>query len=278
MGEREFLLSKFWRPTSIKDYKIHFARWNRKEQPLHAFVRGMEPWSDWQRTYPGRNDFNRPYIFSLMQMPTSPDLWMFGGIWDVNGLRTGADGKKHYDVEQSNQLAPLVGRLKLHRVHKGRGTRLKLERHYEQFVVSEVLSALYTGRSFPGYGSVNVNFSELEALIQTGRQDWSAALSHVKGVYLVTDIKTQRRYVGSAYGEWGVWSRWKEYASLGHGGNAGMRDLLKGHDLEYCRKYFKLALLEHHDTRVDDQTILARETYWKQVLDTRHAETGLNRN
>ena len=39
MGEREFLLSKFWRPTSIKDYKIHFARWNRKEQPLHAFVR-----------------------------------------------------------------------------------------------------------------------------------------------------------------------------------------------------------------------------------------------
>ena len=168
MGEREFLLSKFWRPTSIKDYKIHFARWNRKEQPLHAFVRGMEPWSDWQRTYPGRNEFNRPYIFSLMQMPTSPDLWMFGGIWDVNGIRTGADGKKHYDVEQSNQLAPLVGRLKLHRVHKGRGTRLKLERHYEQFVVSEVLSALYTGRSFPGYGSVNVNFSELEALIQTG--------------------------------------------------------------------------------------------------------------
>ena len=82
MGEREFLLSKFWRPTSIKDYKIHFARWNRKEQPLHAFVRGMEPWSDWQRTYPGRNDFNRPYIFftNADAHVTRPvDVWWYLG-------------------------------------------------------------------------------------------------------------------------------------------------------------------------------------------------------
>jgi hypothetical protein len=95
---------------------------------------------------------------------------------------------------------------------------------------------------------------------------------------LITDTHSQKRYVGSAYGEWGIWSRWRVYAELGHGGNVGMRDLLKDHDLDYCRKHFKFALLEHHDSRTDDASIVARENYWKQLLDTRHVETGLNRN
>jgi hypothetical protein len=123
MENSELLLSDFWHPEQTKDYKIHFARWNGEEQPLHVFVRSMVEWEGWQKWFPGRNDFNRRFIFSLIQMPGSPDLWMFGGIWSVESIKTRVDGGKYYDVELTNQLAPLIGRLKLHRVHKGRGTR-----------------------------------------------------------------------------------------------------------------------------------------------------------
>ncbi|MCP4182643.1 MAG: GIY-YIG nuclease family protein [Hyphomicrobiales bacterium] len=278
MENKNLLLRDIWHPERLDDYKIHFARWNSEEQPLHVFARSMEQWEGWQQWYPGRNDFNRCYIFSLIQIPGSPDTWMFGGVWTVKDIVTTANGDKYYDVELSEQLAPLIGRLKLYRVHKGRGTRLKLEKHYDQFVVSEILAERYTGRSFPGYNSINLGFQELEALIKNDRQDWSTALGQIKGVYLITDTKTQMRYVGSAYGELGLWARWKIYASIGHGGNTGMRDLLKDHDLEYCRRYFKFALLEHHDSQVDNQIILDRESHWKQVLDTRDGEKGLNHN
>lgn len=163
-------------------------------------------------------------------------------------------------------------------MHRDRGTRLKLESHYEDFVVSEILPERYTGRSFPGYDSVNLSFQELESLTGHNRQDWATALGHVKGVYLITDTNSHRQYVGSAYGDFGVWSRWRMYTENGHGGNAGMRDLLKNYDLDYCRKHFRFTLLEHHDARTDDTIILRREGYWKQVLDTRNVETGLNRN
>ena len=110
------------------------------------------------------------------------------------------------------------------------------------------------------------------------RQGRATALGHVKGIYLITNTHSQRRYVGSAYGEWGVWSRWRVYTELGHGGNAGMRELLKGLDLKDCRQHFWFTLLEHHDAGTDDMTVLGRETYWKEVLDTRKVETGLYRN
>lgn len=278
MNQGSFSFSEIWRPDRLEDYKVHFARWNGCDQPLQVFVRSLDEWKGWQEWYPSRNDFNRPYIFSVIQFPDAPDRWLFGGVWDVHGVKTRPTGERYYDVELSHQLQSLVGRLVLYRVHKGRGTRLNMEGHHEHFDVSEILSAPYSGRPFPGFDSINLDFRELEALIRNCRQDWSTALSNVKGVYLISDTNSKRRYVGSAYGEWGIWQRWQVYATLGHGGNAGMLDLLEKHDLDYCRKHFRFALLEQHHARVDDQTILNRENFWKQVLDTRDSETGLNRN
>lgn len=275
---RAFPLSAFWRPERLEDYKVHFARWNGYDQPLHVFVGSFDDWRAWQEWYPSKNDFNRPHIFSVAQFPEAPDRWLFGGVWDVHGIGTRASGEAFYNVELSDTLRPLIGRLVLHRVHKGRGTRLNMENHFNHFTLYEVLPEPYSGQPFPGYDSIDLSFSELEALIKNGRQDWMTALSHAKGIYLITDTNTMKRYVGSAYGEWGIWQRWQEYVRLGHGGNAGMRDLLKDHALDYCRNHFRLALLEQHHYRVDDQTVIERESHWKRVLETRHDETGLNRN
>ena len=113
--------------------------------------------------------------------------------------------------------------------------------------------------------------------MRNDRPGWKAALENVKGVYLVTDTKTGRFYVGSAYGEQGVWSRWRNYADTGHGGNVELRKIVKSADLRYCRANFRFALLEHRLSKTPDDVILAREEYWKRILRTRR-DRGLNRN
>jgi hypothetical protein len=148
--DEKLCLRDFWHPHEIRDYKVHFARWNGDNQPLRVLARSLEEWRGWQEWYPTKNDFNRPKVFSLAQMPGAKDFWMFGGIWQVHGTEVRTDGRTYYQVDLDEELRPLIGRLKLHRIHKQRGTRLNLEGHYEHFVVSEILPERYTGRSFPG--------------------------------------------------------------------------------------------------------------------------------
>lgn len=145
------------------------------------------------------------------------------------------------------------------------------------FEVQEILREPYSGRTFPGYDDIDLSFEELETLVRNSRPDWKAALENIKGIYLITDTKTGRRYVGKASGDQGVWSRWCSYVASGHGGNVELRNLVSDPSLSYCRAHFRFALLEHRAFRVPDELILAREAFWKRILLTR-GEQGLNRN
>lgn len=113
--------------------------------------------------------------------------------------------------------------------------------------------------------------------MRNSRPDWRAALASVKGVCLISDVRTGKRYVGSAYGDQGIWSRWSDYIATGHGGNAELRTLANDPTLEYCRKSFRFALLECRPGPTPDEVVLAREAFWKRVLLSR-GEHGLNRN
>lgn len=104
-----------------------------------------------------------------------------------------------------------------------------------------------------------------------------AALKNAKGIYLISDTKTRKRYVGSAYGDQGIWSRWCAYTHSGHGGNVELRALVADPALAYCRTNFRFALLEHRPSRTDDHIIIERESFWKRILQSR-GEYGLNRN
>ena len=255
---------------------------NRSADQCAVLSRSLCEWRGWQEWYPGRNDFNRDYIFSLAQTLNATDIWMFGGIWQVLGIEERPDelgvSRKFYEVELTSELDALIGRLKLHRVHRKRGTRVNLENHYDHFEVAEILPGQYTGAEFPGFHQVNIRFSDLEMLIDNDRTDWSTALASVKGVYLITDEISGRRYVGSAYGSDGIWSRWVAYVRLGHGGNEGMMALLRDHDLSYCRRGFRFSLLESLNFLTPDQDVIRRENFWKEVLATRDKKSGLNRN
>ena len=266
------MLRDIWNIENTGDYKIHFARTNGHHEPLEVWARSTEEWQGWQEYRSGRNDFNRPLIFSLMQFYHELDSWLFGGVYRVL-----ARHDDRYDVELAESGKNLIGRLKLGSTYRERTTRVRMESHYDSFEVREILRESYTGKPFPGYEEIDVSFQELETLVRNDRPDWKIALESVKGVYLVTDTQTGRRYVGSAYGEHGVWSRWRSYIFSGHGGNVELRKLTKGGDLTYYRKHFSFALLEHRLSSTPDNIILDREAYWKRILLTR-GEHGLNRN
>jgi hypothetical protein len=265
-------LREIWPIGDLAIYKVHFARWNGEVQPLEVWARDKQEWQGWQEYRPARDDFNRPYIFSLVQFYHETDIWLFGGVFRVL-----ARHEDRYEVELTSVGGGFLGRLKLRSPYRGRTTRANFENHYSSFEVQEVLRESYTGRSFPGYEDIDVSFDELETLVRNDRPDWKAALESVKGIYLITDTKTGRRYVGSAYSDNGIWSRWCSYVASGHGGNVELRSLVSDPSLDYCRVNFRFALLEHRPFRTADETILAREAFWKRILLTR-GEHGLNRN
>ncbi len=265
-------LADIWPIATPRDYKIHFARWNTQNQPLEVWVRSRAEWQGWQEYRPARDDFNRPKIFAVMQFYHQPDTWLFGGIFQVL-----ARHPDRYEVVLTNEGAGFIGRLKLGSPYRSRGTRVNLENHLADLTVEEILREPYSGRGFPGFEDIDLAFEELEALVLKGRPDWKAALESVKGVYLITDVKTGKRYVGSAYGEHGIWSRWCSYVASGHGGNVELRALATDTSPDYMRTAFRFALLEHRPTRTPDEVILAREVFWKRVLLTRGGD-GLNRN
>src|SRR5262249_10415888 len=149
--------------------------------------------------------------------------------------------------------ADFIGRLKLKSPYNSRAVRVNMEGQYENFEVTEILPEPYTGRPFPGYEDINLSFEEMETLVSNTRPDWKAALESVKGVYLITDVSTGKRYVGSAYGETGIWSRWCAYVHSGHGGNIELRALVTTPNLDYCRTNFRFALLEHRPFRIPDE-------------------------
>lgn len=265
-------LSDLWPILTPENYKLHFARWNGDSQPLDVWLRDKSEWQGWQEYRPARNDFNRPLIFTLIQFHHEIDTWLFGGVYRVLDRH-----EDRYQVELTNEGANFVGRLKLLSPYRERATRVNFENHYPALQVGELLREPYAGRTFPGFENIELSFNEMEALVRADKPDWRSALSSVKGVYLITDVMTNKRYVGSAYGPQGVWSRWSDYASSGHGGNAVLRDLVREPALSYCRRAFHFALLETHPARTTDDVILYREAFWKRALHTR-GDYGLNLN
>lgn len=81
---------------------------------------------------------------------------------------------------------------------------------------------------FPGYQDVFLTFDELKQIINNPRahKDWKAALQANAGIYRIVDMSNGEIYIGSAYGNDGLWGRWCNYAKSGHGGNK----LLKNRD------------------------------------------------
>ena len=130
----------------LSQYKLHLACYNQIEQPLNVYLRGWDEWVSWNEWRGGKNDFNREFIFSLIQFYHEPDKWLFGGIFKIiHRYDDWTNTEVGYEVELMDLHKDLIGRLIIdfNRYQGMRGRAFKLEGYYNSFSVSEILKKQY---------------------------------------------------------------------------------------------------------------------------------------
>lgn len=260
---------------NLKDYKIHMARYNGHCEPLDIFLTSQEEWHKWNKWRNKKDEFNRKYIVSFIQFYPEQSTWLFGGIYEVIGR--GEPDSHSYDVNLLENGKELIGRLKI-KAEMPRGRAFKLENFYDELLFSEILKETYNGEIFCGYDNISIDFSSLEIIYKNERTDWKSALENIKGIYVIADKKTGKKYVGSAYGDFGIWSRWADYIRTGHAGNVVLKELLTTEGKKYAQENFRITLIESYPFKIDDSAVIQRENFWKNALLSRTKESGYNKN
>ena len=253
--------------------KIHLAGWNGSENPLDVFLSGhFEAWQRWQ----SKRNFERAFIVALIQLKQS-DRWLFAGAYLAKGSEyiTGESPHHAYDTEELPELRDYAGRLVIDFSRTGRQAYLLAENWADELLISEMYAKRVVVEDFKGYDCTSITKSTLNLIVNQHIESWYAALSNVSGVYLITDTKTGKLYVGSATGSGGIWQRWCDYAHDGHGGNQGLQQVLSEQGQDYAVN-FRYSILEIADTHASSDDVLARESYWKTLLCSK--EHGYNGN
>ncbi|GAA1230211.1 GIY-YIG nuclease family protein [Prauserella halophila] len=205
-----------------------------------------------------------------------PRLWLIfireGGdrarLWSVleNRGETSNDGTlRTFDLTRSEQLADLRNRLVIG-WRSPRAWRINATTAAD-YPVMEIADA--EPIPFPGFDQLVLDYVQLQAVMRDHRYaSWRTALASVTGVYLITDTRDGRQYVGKAEGAESIRQRWNAYVTNGHGGNVELRNVRP--------TSFRFSLLRVFDPATPTREIDATESHFKLALDTRRH--GLNRN
>lgn len=114
-----------------------------------------------------------------------------------------------------------------------------------------------------------------EIKVHWNNKSWKDQLSAVYGVYLITDTKKGKLFVGAAYGTDGVYGRWSAYLKDGYDNNelennkypnTKLKQLVVQEGIDYIQHNFQYTLLEiFSKSELGKQQALNREKYWKKV-------------
>ena len=252
-----------------KDYKVHFAT-GHNPTPLEAFFAGN--FEEWQADQTKRN-FQCDMVLALIHI--SSDKWLYAGVYKILGVRSRGITKFRYKTELIPGQKDLIGRIVVSFNKDFRASYVWGHKYGDSLSVSEMRPKIMSVHAFPGYNGVVISNHLLKVIVSQEVPSWKAALSNVNGVYLISDKKTGKLYVGSATGDSGIWQRWVAYASSGHGGNVELKKLLKAKGEKYSQN-FQYSILETADSHATDEYIVSRESHWKTVLCSR--EFGYNSN
>ncbi|MFK5949705.1 MAG: GIY-YIG nuclease family protein [Methylococcales bacterium] len=253
-------------------YRFHLAKTEPNgRHPIDALVKSDEEWLRWQ-VYRGKAKERFPvdYIVSFAQI--SGDRFLFGGVFKITSRK-----KKVYSVEFLKKYDELIGRLIIEYTGKNkRQTVFTPSYVYENSRISGIYEHKFKGEPFKSYETINHNFNSIEIIINNGLPDWKTALSSVSGIYLLSDKKTGKQYIGSACGSNGIWGRWKEYVNNCHGSNIELRELFESKSEKYFRDNFVFSVLEVLSASMTKEDVVNKESLWKNKLFTK--EHGYNSN
>ena len=180
--------------------------------------------------------------------------------------------KYHYTLERRVEFANLEGRVV---IDWGSGA-LAWHQHLKNKPVIELFPKGRILEPFTDYLDFSLAYRQLTELVATANahRDWVSSLSAVAGVYLILAQSSGHQYVGSAFGLDGIWGRWRQYATNGHGGNAKLRALLAS-DSAYPDA-FRFSILQVLPKSTTAPEVIRWESQYKAKLGSR--VTGLNLN
>lgn len=197
------------------------------------------------------------------------DKWL---LFDISLITNDLDiyNALGYEYQKIDKYEKYFGRVIIKFKNKSQNMIRKASSVMNECEVYEIIDETFDDDVFPGYENVDLSWYDLNRVIE--KKDWKTALENQKGVYLITDISTGKRYVGSAYGEEMMLGRWKQYAFSGHGGNKDLRAL----DFSYIQSYFRYSILEIFKSTVEDKKVISREYFWMRILLSRDKRFGYN--
>lgn len=205
----------------------------------------------------------------FIKIKYNEDYWLLFHIGKVTNDLNIHNGVG-YKYKTLSEYEKFFGRL----IIKFKNTSQNMIRNAESVIkdciVTQILPDIYDNDNFPGYDKVNITWNELLRVME--KDTWKTALLNQKGVYLISDTSNGKMYVGSAYGDEMIFNRWKSYAKTGHGNNKE----LKGLKFNHIKKFFRYSILDIYKSTTDTKTIIEKENWWKDVLQSR--KFGYNAN
>jgi hypothetical protein len=202
----------------------------------------------------------------------------FIGVYQVSNEREKAtynpeiltDGKYIYDMQEIEGFEDLKERV----IVKWSNAISWHQWIKNEMEVIEIHPGLHY-KQFTDYFDFILNFAELREIATNQYRDWKRMLSATKGIYLISDTKTGKLYVGSAYGDSGIWGRWSEYVKTnGHGGNKTLKELIENEPT--YGNHFQFSILMLLPRTITPDEAIKKERLFKNKLGTN--SFGLNNN
>ena len=262
--------------AEVPNVRVKFNISNGYDDPLDLYKTNPDEVNvTWFLWHDDRRYFNVGQT-AICLLKLRGDQWLLTTIKKITRLLDVTDGVG-YDADEVKEYEQYFGRLVVEYHNPCRTMGRKYENVMDELEVVQILNEQYTGNEFPGYENVRLSYPLLKNIVDRQLPGWVDALRNQKAVYLITDTKTGKMYVGSATSQTGMLlQRWSSYAADGHGGNIELRELVKKQGFDYVKENFQYSILENYNARMDDGYILKRESWWKETLCTR--THGYNKN
>ena len=263
-------------PEQEEIAKVKFNIHNGSENPIDIYKNNPDlinkQWLYWRN----ENRYFSVGQIAICLVRIRDDYWL---LTTVDTVDSDLNVKKgiNYTGKPFNEYQGYYGRtvVKFHKKFQTQGinyTNIK-----DRLEVCQILPDTFDDDDFPGYDRVRLSFAQLKNILDRHKKDWIAALESQKAVYLITDLSNGKLYVGSATSDKGMLlQRWQNYISNGLGGNKELKNIVDTKGIKYVQDNFQYSILENYNSKIDDNVILARESWWKEILQTR--KYGYNNN
>lgn len=132
-------------------------------------------------------------------------------------------------------------------------------------------------KDFSGLMNVQLMFQELKTIIENpqSNEEWFNSLTRLQAIYLILYKKTGSQYIGTTFGENGLWQRWESYVKGDKTGGNKELIKLKEENSDFYNE-FQFSILEVLSKTADQKYCSEKESLWKEKLGTR--AHGLNKN